>query len=154
MALGCESGTRTIQVLEASDLSSFHRPNDYCAERLGRKASVAGTEEVPVERLDAVFEQGVKDLETPRVLLKLDTQGYDLEVFKGAENMMREGKVGLIFVEITFSEIYAGLPSVDEILHFLFEHGFHLQCFYGFAFHRSLVSWTNALFVHDYRIEI
>jgi hypothetical protein len=41
-------------------------------------------EHVQVRRLDEVFSEIVKGLDNPRVYLKIDTQGWDLEVLAGA----------------------------------------------------------------------
>jgi FkbM family methyltransferase len=37
-------------------------------------------------------------------ILKIDTQGFELEVLKGAARMMREHRIRLIYAELIFSE--------------------------------------------------
>lgn len=88
--------------------------------------------------------QGIERID----ILKSDTQGYDLEVFKGAARMMREKRIGVIFFEIIFSEMYENLPKAHEILAFLAQHEFLLVGFYHFAYQENRAGWGDALFVH------
>ena len=81
-------------------------------------------------------------------LLKIDTQGYDFEVIKGAEKMISENKVGLLYFEIIFSSQYEGLPPFSQIMSFLENHNFCLVTLYPFAYQKKLASWTNGLFIH------
>jgi hypothetical protein len=81
-------------------------------------------------------------------ILKSDTQGYDLEVFKGAERTIRENRIGLIYFEIIFCDMYKNLPSFSEVYDFLTGRDFLLVSFYQFHYQEQLASWTDALFVH------
>src|SRR5258708_11370430 len=82
-------------------------------------------------------------------ILKSDTQGFELEVFKGAERTIRANRIGLIYFEIIFSDMYKNLPSFGDVYEFLTLHGFRLVSFYEFHYQRRLASWTDALFVHE-----
>jgi FkbM family methyltransferase len=81
-------------------------------------------------------------------ILKSDTQGYDLEVLRGADRMLREQKIDLIYVELTFSKMYLGAPRFDEIYAFLVDHGMSLVSFYEMYYQHNLLSWTDALFAN------
>jgi hypothetical protein len=39
-------------------------------------------------------------------LLKSDTQGFDLEVLKGAQGLLDARKIRLIYLEVTFQKLY------------------------------------------------
>jgi len=80
-------------------------------------------------------------------LLKSDTQGFDLEVFKGADRTIRENKIGLIYLEIIFSDMYKNIPSLSHIYDFLISRDFHLVSFYEIHYQKQLAGWTDALFV-------
>jgi hypothetical protein len=82
-------------------------------------------------------------------ILKSDTQGYDLEVFKGAEETIRANKIGLIYVEITFTEMYKNLPSLGQIYDFMRSHHFLLVSFYQIFYRNQLAGWKDALFVNE-----
>jgi hypothetical protein len=49
-----------------------------------------------------------------RILLKTDTQGYDLEVFRGAKEVL--DRILAIWAEVSFVQIYRNEPSFCEAL--------------------------------------
>lgn len=48
-------------------------------------------------------------------ILKIDTQGYELNVLKGATKMLKSTIVKFIEIEITLENIYVGKPKFFEI---------------------------------------
>jgi FkbM family methyltransferase len=122
-----------------SDMSSFLAPGKLCWGKQDR------TTDVKVLTLDEFArEQDVKSVH----ILKSDTQGYELEVFKGAEGLMKENRIGLIYFEYIFSEMYKDLPSFDEVFRFLLEHNFALVSFYQPHFQQDILSWTDVMFIN------
>jgi Methyltransferase FkbM domain len=81
-------------------------------------------------------------------LLKIDTQGYDLEVLCGAGQMLSENLIKSVLIEITFIEIYQGAPRFDEVISFLLDRNFHLLSLYSVVFRGDAAAWADALFVH------
>jgi FkbM family methyltransferase len=55
-------------------------------------------------------------------LLKLDVQGYELEVLKGAEKSLPS--IGAILLEINLIDIYHGVPLLAEVVAWLNERDF------------------------------
>jgi FkbM family methyltransferase len=55
-------------------------------------------------------------------LLKLDVQGYELEVLKGAEASLRDVRV--ILSELSLLDIHEGVPLLNEVLVWLSQRGF------------------------------
>jgi len=85
-------------------------------------------------------------------LLKIDTQGFELEVLCGARQMMARQAIRLVYLEIVVSRMYENLPGLDEMYRALLNAGFSLVCFYSFYFRDNRAAWTDALFVHsDYQ---
>jgi FkbM family methyltransferase len=80
-------------------------------------------------------------------ILKSDTQGFELEVLKGAERMMREHRIRMIYVELIISEMYQGMPRFDELLRFLLDRGFVLISIYEVTHRDGRAAWTDALFL-------
>ena len=80
-------------------------------------------------------------------ILKSDTQGFDLDVIKGARRMIERRAIGLIFMEITFSDMYKGSPRFDEIYAYLADRRFALVSFYDFYYQHGRAGWTDALFI-------
>jgi FkbM family methyltransferase len=82
-------------------------------------------------------------------LLKTDTEGYELNVLKGASSMMEQNRIQFVYVEIFFNENYVGQSSFGDIYNFLLENGFELVRFYDVLYtDEGLASKTDALFVN------
>lgn len=58
----------------------------------------------------------------PKILLKIDVQGYELNVLKGAINSL--GKIDIIICEVLFVELYENQARFDDIYKFLIERNF------------------------------
>ena len=70
----------------------------------------------------------VEGIDDPRVFLKLDTQGFDLEVLKGAESVLN--KVVGLQAEASFKPIYEGMPDHITALTEFRRLGFEVTGFY------------------------
>ncbi len=55
-------------------------------------------------------------------LIKIDTQGYELEILKGATNTM--GSAEFILLEVSFIDIYNNVPLITEVLNFMQDRGY------------------------------
>jgi FkbM family methyltransferase len=137
--LGAEVGTLEFNENTCSELSSFLEPGIDCG------GAVARYSPTKVETIDNYC---VKNNISCIDILKSDTQGFDLQVLKGAEHLLNKQRIHLVFVEITFCEMYKNAPKLDEIYGFLAGHGFSLVTFYKFYYQNGLAGWTDALFVN------
>jgi len=103
------------------------------------KPSLAGEEYrsvcVEMRRLDSIFDGLVAGVEDPRVFLKMDTQGYDLEVIKGSEGCL-PGVLGLLS-EVAVEPGYEGMPLYLESLKVYEGLGFHLLSVSEIAWNRE-----------------
>lgn len=54
--------------------------------------------------------------------IKLDVQGYELEVLKGATNLL--DKAHIVLLEVSFLQYNKGAPLIDEVMAFMKYHGF------------------------------
>ena len=82
-------------------------------------------------------------------LLKTDTEGYELNVLKGASDMMKRNAIQFVYVEVFFNENYVGQSSFGDIYNFLLENGFELVRFYEVLYTaEGLASKTDALFIN------
>lgn len=70
---------------------------------------------VKLRKLDTLDE--VKDVER-EVLMKIDVQGYELNVLKGATNFINQ-YLPLIVLEISFADLYENEPAFEEIYDFM-----------------------------------
>ena len=81
-------------------------------------------------------------------ILKVDTQGYELEVFKGAESLMNENRIGVLYFEVMFSDMYENAPKIDDIFRFLTGNDFVFITYYPMQYRQNRPYWTDALFAH------
>jgi FkbM family methyltransferase len=123
LALGSETATRTINVTRGSHFTSFLTASEFGRETFP-ETEVEHEEQVEVRRLDDLFAEVVPGDE-PRVFLKLDTQGWDLEVLRGAPRSL--DAVVAVQSEISVKPVYDGMPSYLEVIPYLNERGFELS---------------------------
>lgn len=106
-----QDGAMELNVLAGSDFSSFLKTNEnseqYFPERTGLKEII----KVPVKRLDGI--EGIAQQES-RLLLKLDTQGFDLQVFSGATALLP--RIKAVLIECSVIPLYQGTPGFIESL--------------------------------------
>ena len=76
-------------------------------------------EEVDMRRLDDM-EINKENFNT----IVIDVQGYELEVFKGSENFLKN--IDYIFSEINRDEVYEGCAQIEELSNYLSSYGFEL----------------------------
>lgn len=82
-------------------------------------------------------------------ILKIDTQGFELEILKGAETIISNNGIGLIYLEVIFSKMYDNLPSLGDLYNLLNKKGYKLVSIYTIHYQNNLASWSDLLFVHE-----
>lgn len=113
LALGDGVGELVINVAESSDLSSFLNPNAFGAERYGQIAATA-RETVAVSTVDVFLAAQVPDWQRRTILLKMDTQGFDLQVVRGAAASLPF--IRALVSELSLIPIYEGMPDYLAVL--------------------------------------
>lgn len=106
IALGSENGEVEIKIPNMTVFSSFLDQTN--------EAKKVETEIVTVRRLDEVMTEIEGRFSSLRMFLKMDTQGFDLEVFRGAGERINE-MLGLQS-EVSVNPIYKGMPHYLESL--------------------------------------
>jgi FkbM family methyltransferase len=138
-AVGSAVGRKTFLENTHSDMSSFLELSKTGWGKIVKESVVEVT----------TVDQFISDHHIDRVdILKSDTQGYDFEVIKGAEQAMRRNAVGLLYFEFIFSEMYKDLPRFDEVFRHLTDRGFRMVSIYEMRHQENLASWADALFVN------
>jgi len=140
--IGASDSTLILHENDHSVMTSFLPPHKGCHGKIIRST------DVKVISLDSFSEE--QKIEYIHIL-KSDTQGFDFEVFKGAGQLMNENRIGLIYFEFTFSDMYKELPSFYDVFKYLSDHNFALVTFYEIHLQSELAGWTDALFINrDY----
>jgi FkbM family methyltransferase len=123
-ALGREQGEFSLNRFSKSVFNSFLPPSDFGSSRFAPGLQPDGTEVVDMRRLDDVFDTVTQHIAEPRVFLKVDTQGFDMEVLAGTETRMK-AILGLQ-LEVPFLAVYEGVPSFARVLTDVDTAGFDL----------------------------
>lgn len=121
LAIGAAKGKDTINVTEASDMSSFLNPNNFGGKEF-KKLNVVQREMVEIETIDDFLSRQITDFNKRRIFLKMDTQGYDLKVLEGSLSAI--DCIVCILSEISLIPIYSGMPHYLDALRKYEEYGF------------------------------
>lgn len=121
-AIGERDGKVPIHITEDSVFSSVLKIQDWHS-KLKPKSEIVKTEDVALFSLDTILKKYDPDLAKRRIILKIDTQGYEQQVLEGATELLKT-VVG-IKIEIPLTPIYenVGLLFYDTMT-FLNENGF------------------------------
>ena len=120
-ALGEESGKEFIQISKNSHSSSILEISEIHTKAESTSTYV-GKQEVQVYTLDLMFND-IKEA-AKEIFLKIDTQGYELNVVKGAIKSLPY--INTIKLEMSLLPLYKNQPLYNEILSFLHLHGYTL----------------------------
>ena len=121
VALGREDGRIRFYPHEYS-LSSSALPVTPAARQEHSWAREQPSIEVPLRRLDTVLADKVPPRPT---LLKLDVQGFELEVLAGARTTLKS--VDAVLLEVAFEQGYEGQPLFPEVNDWLSAAGWLLS---------------------------
>ena len=121
IALGNKEAQNKIYISKNSVSSSILKIKD---EHINNAPDSKLISEQPIEekKLEDIFNDF--DLKNKNLFLKIDTQGYEFQILKGAEKILKEFKG--IFVEVSLVELYEDQKNWLEIVEFIQSHGFKL----------------------------
>jgi FkbM family methyltransferase len=148
LGLAATTGEKTLNVARNLASSSF-LPMDSELPKAEPRLAYIGREECSVSTLDAL----APDLFLPeeRLYLKLDVQGFELEVLRGAEATL--DRVLALDVELSLTMLYEGAPLMDEVVAYLAARDYNLlETETAYAHPRTNETLqVNGLFVRDSR---
>ena len=154
--LGARNGTAELNLLQNPECSSILEPNHPWLARFPEAGRFATSRRIPIELSTLDHELALLGV-TACDFLKLDVQGYELEVLDGAQ--ATAGRCLAIEAETSFSEIYRGQPLFGQIDSRLRPLGFSLIDLERVWWRRAGVPrdistrgqiiWANALYLHD-----
>ena len=123
LGIGAQTGELSFNILADSQVSnSFLPPRQAVWEAIEYNTGAISQRRVPISTLDDFCaEQKIAGA----YLLKIDVQGYELEVLKGAIGILPH--VDHVFVEAGIQRLYEGAPSFAEVCLFMDAQGFHLM---------------------------
>lgn len=144
-AIGNAEGEIEINVSDDTVFSSILQIRDsYVAHN--RKSMIVRQEKAPIHRLDSIIDQYIPE-RGARILLKIDTQGYEKEVIDGAAETLR--RIAGLKIEIPLYAIYENSRfTFYDILDFTRENGFQPYSFHveGVDLHTGRVNTIDGVF--------
>lgn len=169
LALGASDGEATLHLTRDPQSSSLYRPNPSALRRYPElwRHEPSGTQTIVTTTIDS----WALGAELARIdALKVDVQGAELDVLRGAERSLESARV--IETEVEFQELYEGQPLFCDVDRFLRERGFGLwrlreihhcglaragrgEPVFGvgdYVEHTRLggqIAWANAVYVRD-----
>lgn len=135
IALSNKTGRATFYVsTDIRALSSLHEPTRILEER-----PTIAFDQITVDTI--TLDQWATTYAVPRVdFIWLDTQGHELAILQGAENLLPHIKA--LFIEVNIEQRYKDQPLYHEIKKYMEEHGFKVL-----LEHLHHGTWGNVLFI-------
>ena len=135
-ALGEAPGYVNMNVMVGAPLTSIRRPYSKLPSNIAHRNVVTHELNVELKRLDSVFPKLSADMNVQTPFLKMDTQGYDIEVFRGASGCLAD------FVamqsEVSVIPLYENTPSWIEALDAYKRAGFELSGLFPVSFDEQM----------------
>lgn len=125
LALGSTQGHDIFNVSIGSTLSSFGEPDFNATDHASSRRQTQRKIDVGIDTIDRQLPILFQTLAVKVPYLKMDTQGYDLEVLRGAESSLVQF-VGLQF-EGSVVPLYQDMPHFTDMLNYLNKRGFVLS---------------------------
>jgi FkbM family methyltransferase len=150
-ALGATAGKASINIMKADAFSSFRQPSTEFLRKYEQANIVTGTEEVTVRTIADVYPELAKSHGLDRFYLKMDTQGFDLEVFKGAQPVINH--IPALQSELSFVPIYEGAPAHRTALAEFEGQGYEMSMLAPVGYDESLrIIEADCVMVHPQRL--
>jgi FkbM family methyltransferase len=136
VAMSSANGVATLHLTEHSTMNS-----------LALREAAIGVEQVPTTTLDSFCaEHGIREIH----FCKIDTEGFDLEVLRGAAGMLEQQRIDFVQVETSFrrdTKYFAPIWEIDRLMtetrYELFGLYEQQPCWTG----RSSLLFANAVYV-------
>jgi len=117
IAIGATKGESKFHIAANDGLSSSFLNMLELHKQMAPEALYVTEHIVKIEALDEVVPLGWKN-----ILLKIDTQGFELQVLEGAKNTILN--VSVIVMEVSFDELYDGAPTATDLINYLYMRNF------------------------------
>ena len=134
-ALGDINEDKQINVYKSSVFSSFLKANESSKD-IWTSLKTSELETVSVKRLDDIFADILMLTGCKRFYLKLDTQGFDINVFRGAKQTL--SNIEAMQSELPLVAVYDGMSAPYDVLKEFHESGFFVSGMYPVNRHSSL----------------
>jgi hypothetical protein len=104
--------------------NSFLKPAEHGTTRFSDNTQIVRVDTVAVRRLESIVDEILAVRPGARIFLKMDTQGYDLQVVRGGGR--RLPAIRGLQTELAARATYEGMPTLPEALVELDQSGFEV----------------------------
>lgn len=125
LALGSINRVGELNLAAADQYNSFLQPR---ADPVCTQNRSVGTAAVQIMRLDDWIAADEPSRVARSIMLKIDTQGSELEVLEGAVQTFVRAPI--LQVELAFRQIYEGAPAYSRVIDFLKHRGYEVSAIY------------------------
>ena len=142
LAIGSDEGVSRIYLRENNEWNSLvPQINDYLREQ--NRPFV----EVPRTTIDRFIEtNSITHID----ILKIDTEGYEIEVLKGARSAFDAGLIGAVYLEVGFDRTQLQHSFYLDVLETMDRLGFRFRGFFELSFENGArLDFANALFTRN-----
>jgi FkbM family methyltransferase len=149
-ALGAAPGTATLYITREPACSSIYPPIDEVVDRHPRLEPQRMVRSEAIELITMDDWCAANALENVD-LVKLDTQGSELDILRGAERTLES--VSIVQTEVEFNPMYDAQPLFGDVDRFLRERGFMLWSLDNLSHHRqhgARVGLRPAVQIYDF----
>ena len=123
-ALWGGKGLRPFYLCEWESTSSMYQPSVIYNKQYRRVhwsgRIPAKTLQVECVRLDSILELNDKP-----DFIKIDTQGSELQILQGAEQLLRQASP-IVLAETWCTEVYSGMPLTHDVMAFMYQLGYQV----------------------------
>jgi FkbM family methyltransferase len=143
-AIGNNVEVKNMHVSKADDSSSF-LPISQTQTNLYPGTEEVEVREVQIYPLSNFFTNNEISINS---LLKIDVQGYELQVLEGCESLINQ--FAYCYIECSFIELYKGQALSHQVIAFLASHGFCLEGIYNIAYDKhGIAVQADFFFRHE-----
>lgn len=146
IALSNNIGNASFYATRVPEVSSLLEPTKRIIKLSSEHKYDFKTINVPTSTLDHYCQ--TNDINKIDIL-KLDVQGFELNVLYGAEILLRTGKVTMIYSEVTFAETYMNQTRFIDLVSYLNKLDYEIWDIGSFLYTRSDKLWAaNLIFLN------
>jgi len=146
IALGSSAGVSTLNINKSTATNSLLTRARVEDDTLAELMEPVAAATVTVRTLDEYCTGAGVDVID---VLKMDVQGFEIEVLSGGRKLLSDARIPLVYCEVSFKPLYKNQPLFEGVYGELVQSGFELIDLYGHVRSQSgSIQWCDALFVH------
>ena len=145
MAISDRTGNMCLQVSQGSESHSLYEPSSDYIERFPQAKTVARIEVETITLHDFCQQHGIEKID----ILKMDVEGAELAVLRGAATLLNRGAISLIYTEFFVIPNFPGHPLLHDIAQYLYDFGYSIFNIYTKDFRNHQLRIGDAIFISN-----